>query len=98
MKRGGKIEDKDLFEALVFNSRKKNTEMEIQIDDDDSVDMSESAGTPLSKTKSITKNYAVKHLNFRKTRLKVIIITFSNAFFFSHQQSLIICNPYRLLE
>jgi hypothetical protein len=35
--------------------------MEIQVDDDDSVDMSESAGTPISKTKTITKNYAVRN-------------------------------------
>lgn len=47
--------------------------MEINIDDDDSMDMSESAGTPLSKTKSINKNYAVRNTNFRKTRLKVSI-------------------------
>jgi hypothetical protein len=61
VRRGGKIEDKDLYEALLLNSRKKNTEMEIQIDDDESVDMSESAGTPISKTKSINKNYAVRN-------------------------------------
>lgn len=47
--------------------------MEIQVDDDESIDMSESAGTPLSKTKSISKNYAVRNHNFRKTRLKVSI-------------------------
>ena len=46
--------------------------MEIQLDDDDSIDMSETSGTPLSKTKTITKNYAVRNGNFRKTRLKVI--------------------------
>ena len=61
VRRGGKIEDKDLYEALILNSRKKNTEMEIQVDDDESVDMSESAGTPLSKTKTITKNYSVRN-------------------------------------
>lgn len=54
--------------------------MEIQVDcdDDDSVDMSESAGTPLSKTKTITKNYAARNFNFRKTRLKVIILQIYN--------------------
>jgi hypothetical protein len=61
IRRGGKIEDKDLYEALLLNSRKKNTEMEIQVDDDDSIDMSESAGTPISKTKTITKNYSVRN-------------------------------------
>jgi hypothetical protein len=61
IRRGGKIEDKDLYEALLLNSRKKNTEMEIQVDDDESMDMSESVGTPLSKTKTITKNYAVRN-------------------------------------
>ena len=77
VKRGGKIEDKDLYEALILNSRKKNTEMEIQVDDgDESVDMmNDSNGTPLSKTKSISKNYSVRNANFRKTRLKVITIT-----------------------
>lgn len=45
--------------------------MEISVGDDESVDMSESAGTPLSKTKSISKNYSVRNSNFRKTRLKV---------------------------
>lgn len=29
VKRGGKMEDKDLYEALMLNSRKKPTEMEI---------------------------------------------------------------------
>ena len=72
IKKGGRAEDKYLLEALILNSRKKNTEMEIQVDDDESVDMSESAGTPLSKTKSISKNYSVRNANFRKTRLKVI--------------------------
>ena len=55
-------------------------------DDDDSIDMSESAGTPISKTKSITKNYAVRNGNFRKTRLKVII--FSSNIYCSHKMSL----------
>lgn len=73
IKRGGKVEDKDLYEAIIVNSKKKNTEMEIQVDVEGSVDMSESAGTPLSKTKSISKNYSVRNANFRKTRLKVII-------------------------
>ncbi len=40
-------------------------------DDEDSIEMSESGGTPLSKTKTITKNYGVRNGNFRKTRLKV---------------------------
>ena len=71
VRRGGKIEDKDLYEALLLNSRKKNTELEIQVDDDESVDMSECSSTPISKTKSISKNYAVRNQNYRKTRLKV---------------------------
>lgn len=61
IKRGGKIEDKDLYDALVLNSRKKNTEMEINVDDDGSIDMSESASTPISKTKTIAKNYAARN-------------------------------------
>lgn len=69
--------------------------MVIDLDDDDSIDMmDESMGTPISKTKTITKNYAVRNGNFRKTRLKVIL--FSSNKYCSRQMSLKLRNHCHL--